>query len=167
MMEDVVEWWQSRAQRERYAIFGASLAMLITGGFLAFEPLLDERARLKASIPGQQADLAWMRAHIAQARHYASRAAGGGQVRFSAASVRAGLATAGLEGQATRVGEPRPGRVVVGFDAVGHAALIDWLAKLEGDGDSRLAQADIRALSARPGQVEASFEFDVRLENRR
>lgn len=167
MMGDVVDWWQSRAQRERYAIFGAGLAMLVTAGFLALEPLLDERTRLRASIPGQQSDLAWMRAHLAEARHYASRAAGGGEVRFSAASVRAGLATAGLEGQATRIGEPRPGRVVVGFDAVAHAALIDWLAKLEGDGDSRLAHADIRALSARPGQVEASFEFDARAENRR
>ena len=128
-------WWAGLQSRER--------ATLLAGGVVVgclilwlgiWEPIANERARLRAEVTALATDLAWMeqvsdqvRLLAAQQRPQAGAPGAGGsvltlvEVSATAAGIRQSIERVQPEGQGARLW----------FDQVGFDALISWLAELE------------------------------------
>ncbi|NNE39023.1 MAG: hypothetical protein HKN08_12010 [Gammaproteobacteria bacterium] len=59
-------WWQERIPRERMMLLVAVVVVVILATYLAMEPIMQERDRMKQSLPQLRTDLQWMKKNSAR-----------------------------------------------------------------------------------------------------
>lgn len=158
-------WWAGLQARERAILLGGAVVLGVLILWLGiWEPIAEERARLRSEVTALATDLAWMeqvsdqvRRRAAQQRPAAGAAASGGsvltlvEVSATAAGIRQSIERVQPEGQGARLW----------FDQVGFDALIRWLAELEGRHGLQIAQLAVD-VSAESGVVSARLLVEPR-----
>lgn len=160
-----MNWWRQRSARERLGLVAAGALLPAVALLLALEPLLEERRRLSAGLPGLREDFAWMRAHVGEVKQLRKSAAAGAreqaQPGLSASQVETLLHDAGLREQVTAmqpdVDAGAGAGITVSFDEVGFADLLALMARLQDEGHARVTGLRVSALKARNGQVKADL----------
>jgi len=172
-----MDWWRQRSARERLSLTAAGVLLLVVALALALEPLAAERRRLSAGLPGLQADLAWMQAHVAEVEQLRQSAATAEQApapaRLSAAQVEALLHEAGLREQVSAL-QPQIGAginagvnagggagITIGFTEIGFADLLALMLQLQDTGRARVTALRVQAGDARNGQVTAELTLST------
>lgn len=158
-------WWMGLQPRERATLLagGVVLAVLILWMGI-WEPIANERARLRAEVTALATDLAWMeqvsdqvRRRAAQQRPVGGAPTTGGsvltlvEVSATAAGIRQSIERVQPEGQGARLW----------FDQVGFDALIRWLAELEGRHGLQVTQLAVD-VAADGGVVSARLLVEPR-----
>lgn len=143
-LEPVLALWRGLQPRERLLVAGAGvfiLAVLVYA--LAWAPLQKDLERLRAAVPKEHEQLAWMRAQAAQAQRMRSAApaakASGGLLSFIEQSAQAYGVKAGLK----RVEPDGANGARVAFDGVPFNSLVGWLANLQKQGAVRVESATV------------------------
>ncbi len=154
-----LHWWQARPARERVALAIAALLIVATLGFLSIEPYIEERRRLVTELPALNADLAWMQERLHELRDLLATRNPPTKAVFSTSDVRERLTSAGLAKVDSQIDQLQPGRISVSLEAVEFTVLVDGMAALDSNGTLLINQAELRALSDRPGHVSARLEF--------
>ena len=154
-----MNWWRQRSARERLGLVAAGVLLSAVALLLALEPLLEQRRRLSAELPGLQEDLAWMQAHVNQAEMLRKATAAGAreqaQPALSAARVETLLHEAGLREQLSAM-QPGAGQgVALSFDKVSFPDLLALIARLQDEGHARVTGMRVTGLRDRNGQVMA------------
>ena len=173
MSGGMTDWWRQRSARERLSLTAAGVLLLVVALALALEPLAAERRRLSAGLPGLQADLAWMQAHVAEVEQLRQSAATAEQApapaRLSAAQVEALLHEAGLREQVSAL-QPQIGAginagdgagITIGFTEIGFADLLALMLQLQDTGRARVTALRVQAGDARNGQVTAELTLST------
>lgn len=153
-------WWHTRTERERAVLAGGMTIVLGALLYLAIEPLGARRARLETEVPALAADLAWMRAHAAELTGLREHDAGGGAATapLSPVMVEDALRRAQLQQYASGLRpDARQTTIVIAFDAVPYAPLLDLIHELKVRDGARVGSARIEALPDRPGFVRAEL----------
>lgn len=110
----MTSWWSQRNRRERQILLlGSALLVAVLGWIVVWEPLRDGRDAARVEYERQQAELAWMRPAVADARARGGVDAGAPAAdgRSLLARVDAGLREAGLGPSLVAV-EPQGERLV-------------------------------------------------------
>ena len=154
-----MNWWRQRSARERLGLVAAGVLLSAVALLLALEPLLEQRRRLSAGLPGLQEDLAWMQAHVNQVETLRQATAAGAreqaQPALSAARVETLLHEAGLHEQLSAM-QPGAGQgVALSFDKVSFPDLLALIARLQDEGHARVTGMRVTGLRDRNGQVMA------------
>jgi general secretion pathway protein M len=158
-------WWAGLQPRERAILAGGAVVLGILVLWMGiWEPIAEERGKLRTEVSGLATDLAWMQQVSDQVRRRAAqqgsqgagRAAGGSvltlvEVSATAAGIRQSIERVQPEGQGARLW----------FDQVGFDALINWLAELEGRHGLQVSQLAVD-VSADTGTVSARLLVEPR-----
>jgi len=156
-----MNWWRQRSARERLGLVAAGALLLVVALLLALEPLVEERRRLSAGLPGLQEDLAWMRAHVGEVQQLRKSAAASAreqaQSGLSASRVETLLHEAGLREQVTAMQPQADEGITVSFDDVGFADLLTLMVRLQDEGHARVTGMRVDRLETRNGQVAAEL----------
>lgn len=153
------EWWQERPTRERAILAGGGVLLLGMVVYLALEPILQERRRLRSEIPALRADVAWMREHLAEVKRLKARRKGrpsGTESAPTPARVQESLQQAGLAYHLEAL-EPtdHPGVRVILSEAP-FPRLVEWLGHLR-EGGARIRFARLRRAETGSGRVRAEL----------
>ena len=155
-----VEWWRSRADREKLILSVGAAALVMIILFLIVDPVIQERQRLSAEIPALEEDLEWMRenaAEIRKLRDGAGMPAGAGGQGFSLALAESILRNAGLEKSVTEL-RPLAGQGIrLTFGEVEYGVLMEFLHQLQVMSGARITEARFVRLDDKPGMVEATL----------
>ena len=160
------EWGAERAARERVALVIAAVALVITVGYLALEPALQERRRLAREIPKLRQDLAWMRGHVNEIRRLQAQsgsAAEPGAGSLTPAVVESSLRGAGLAEKLEGL-RPEGNGVRLVFERIAFGKLLDWLRSFQRQTGAVARGAQVERIPDAPGQVKARLTLAPRGE---
>lgn len=156
------QWWKELSQREqRIVMAGAVLVFILAVYLFAWEPMLKERASLRASVEKLREDRDWM----LEAADKAKRLRGSGAVARQPVTSLLGVINATarpvLKGaELKRVEEDRDAGVRVWIEAVAFDDMIIWLGDLK-----RRYGIDVSSISVermgKPGRVNARLILAV------
>lgn len=152
------EWWQNLGSRDRQAIAGGIIVLLLFG-FYAFvwEPLLRSHNRAQAVVTEQRALAAWMHAASAEAlqlRAQQSTTHSPSPRGSLLATIDRTVRAAGLERTVKRIQPDGTTRVRVWIEEAAFDQMIRWLEELERK--QGLAIEDLRVDRQKPiGRVDA------------
>ncbi len=153
------QWWNQLQPRERLVLLlgGLSLAV-ITGYFLFWEPLSQERQRLRQQVAAGQALHQWMRRAAGQVESL-RRQAGAGKTPGNTRRSLPGLLDASLRqgplAETEKRLEPRDENSVrLEFNDAVFDELLQWLAGLRQQHGVNVVSANFERLST-PGRVKA------------
>lgn len=161
-MKAWLAFWKERSSRERRAI-GGGLTVLLLAALYAYlwQPMNDQRQRMRARLPELRAQAATMRSlapevpRLKAMRMVAAIPAGGLQGALETA--------ARAEGMHDAISQisPQPGnRARVVLAAVNFDQLLKWVAHLQTQSRVHLESCHIEALE-QPGMVKIEAEFSA------
>ncbi|MSQ67901.1 MAG: type II secretion system protein M [Gammaproteobacteria bacterium] len=153
-MNDLAQWWQDRAPRERALLLFGGVVMLASLIFLGLlEPLAEHNQQQEKALRAQNANLQWLESqrHLVEAGRPARPlpAAAG---RSVLAVLNEAASAQGVAGQLKRVTPASDNRVMLTFEAVPYANYMRWLAALETQRGARVARIVLEKTTV-PGQV--------------
>jgi len=161
-MNQLAEWWNGLAARERRTlILGAIALAIIFYVFIIWLPAHRQADQLRTRLAEQKATLAWMQQAAAEFRALRGSAAPaptalGGQSLFSLVDQSA--RQAGL-GNALRQVEPTGDkRVRVSLQQASFDSMVTWLATLKNQYGIEATLLSVRPTDS-PGQVNAQLEL--------
>lgn len=148
-LEPALALWRGLQPRERLLVGGAGAFLLVVLVYaLAWSPLQKSLTELRAAVPKEHEQLAWMRAQAAQAQRLRAAApagaASGGLLSFIEQSAQAYGVKAGLK----RVEPDGANGARVALDGVPFNSLLGWLANLQKQGAVRVENATIEPQAA-------------------
>lgn len=150
-----MNWWKQRSPRERQGLVTVCAALSAVALFLALEPLVEERRRLSGEIPGLREDLAWMQAHLNEARRLRAPVTEDEPQELSPARVEMLLEAAGMRRQVSAM-QPLAGQgILIRFDDVSFADLLALISRLQDEGRARVANTRVSGFDDRNGRVMA------------
>ncbi|MCB1560786.1 MAG: type II secretion system protein M [Xanthomonadales bacterium] len=152
------DWWQARAERERWILrVGALLALLIFGYGLLWLPLSRARDGLRQQVVQGERDLVWMRQVKASALDSPSTGFVPPNDESLLSRLDRGARAAGLAGALLAVEPVTDGEVRMRFQQVDFDAVMRWLQ----------AQSDVgihvRELSVQRAESEGRSDLRVAL----
>lgn len=154
-----MNWWRQRSARERLGLVAVCALFAAVVLFLALEPLLEERRRLSAEIPGLREDLAWMQAHLGEARRLQEPVTEDGPPELSPARVETLLEETGLRRQVSAM-QPLTGKgILISFDGVNFADLLALISRLQDEGFARVTDTRVSGLGDQDGRVMAELKL--------
>lgn len=154
-----MNWWRQRSARERLGLAGVCALCTVAALFFALEPLVEERHRLSDEIPGLRDDLAWMQAHLGEARRLREPVTEDEPPELSLARIETLLEQAGMRRQVSAM-QPLTGQgILVSFDDVNFADLLALISRLQDEGLARVADTRVDGLGDRNGQVMAELKL--------
>ena len=155
----IMDWWQQRAPREQYVLVTGAVLLIFTIIYLLFEPLLQQRQRIEAGIPLMHDDLAWMQARTAEIDQLRGNTgpAGTGKAVLTIALVEELLHSAGVHAQLSELRPAQGDAVMIRFNQVSYAQLMEFLVQLRSRAAARVILASIVRLDEQVGMVEASL----------
>jgi general secretion pathway protein M len=147
--------WNSLQSRERLAVGGGALALLVLLGYgIVWAPVQRDLSSLRIEVPKQRAQLALMRIQaqqVAQLRSNAPAKIASGNLLTK---LEQSAQNRGLRENITRMEPDETNSVRLSLDSVDFNALLRWLKELQTGNGIRLATATITAQSE-PGLVNA------------
>jgi type II secretory pathway component PulM len=160
-MNALLQWWRQRPAREQALLAVGAAALLVTGAYLAVEPVFREAARKRAEIPELRRDLRWMQRQVPEIRELRRQQGPSASGKGSGPVLPRIEQTARAQGIRDSVeelqGQGEAGARVQ-LSNVAFPALLDWLATLRERGGIRAVEADIhRPEEGSPGRVDAEL----------
>ncbi len=158
-------WWTGLQPRERSILLAGAVVLACLVLWMAiWEPIANERARLRAEVTALATDLAWMEQVSDQVRRRAAAQrdvpgatpAGGSVLTLVEVSATA----AGIRQQIERV-QPEGQGARLWFDQVGFDQLIRWLGELESRHGLQVTQLAVD-VAADGGMVSARLLVEPR-----
>ena len=153
-------WWLSLLRREKIALGAGVIFLFVTAIYLVLEPVVEERERMAAEIPGLKEDLEWMQARVDEINGLRERGTGvntSAPVILTPVMVEDALRRAGLLQQVTDMKQGSGQDVVVVFDKIPFGRLMDFLFDLKSSSGARIKFARISRLNDDTGHVSASL----------
>ena len=130
------QFWQNLRQRERWLLLFCAAVVLVAALVTALSPWHDKLQRLRAEVPQQHQELAWMLGASAEAARL--RAAGADQAKGPRASrltlIEEAAAAFKLTAAMKRVEPDEQQRLKVWFESASYEALVQWFDQLAGQG---------------------------------
>ncbi len=162
LQERVLSWWEQRAAREKSVLAGGAVLLLIVIAWLLIGPATQRREQVEAEIPGLREDLVWMQAQIAEIDQLrgVTDPASPGKAVLTIALVEELLRESGVHGQVSEL-RPASGQgVLLRFEQVAYAQLMEFLLQLRNRAAARISLASISRLQDQVGMVEASLSLN-------
>ena len=154
-----MNWWRQRSARERLGLAAVCTLLSPVALFLALEPRVEDRRRLSDKIPGLREDLAWMQAHLGEARRLREPATEDEPPELSPAKIEALLEEAGMRRQVSAM-QPQAGQgILISFDDVNFADLLALISRLQDEGLARVTATRVNGLGDRNGRVMAELKL--------
>lgn len=155
----IMDWWQQRAPREHYVLVTGAVLLLFTIIYLLIEPVVQQRQQIEARIPLMRDDLAWMQARTAEIGQLRGNTgpAGTGKAVLSIALVEELLRSTGVHAQLSELRPAQGDAVMIRFNQVSYAQLMEFLMQLHSRTAARVSLASIARLDEQAGKVEASL----------
>jgi len=152
------DWWQARAERERWILrVGALLALLILGYGLLWLPLSRARDGLRQQVQQGERDLAWMRQVPASALTASASTFVAPSSESLLSRLDRGARAAGLGGALLAVEPVGDGEVRMRFQQVDFDAAMRWLEAQSAAG------IRVRELSVQRAESEGRSDLRVAL----
>jgi type II secretory pathway component PulM len=156
----LLDWWQQREARERYLLAGGLAFVIGLALYLALEPSINERSRMRAEIPRLQADLLWMQAHVAELKSLMledDEKLDNDNKNLSLASVQAVLNGLALQDAVAEMGPTANQRINLNFNDISYPDLVELMYQLRDKTGARVQSAQFSRLENKPGSVQASL----------
>lgn len=143
-LDPALALWRGLQPRERLLVGGAGAFILVVLVYaLLWSPLQTSLAQMRAAVPKEHEQLAWMRAQATQAQRMRAGApsgmATGGLLSFIEQSAQAYGVKSGLK----RVEPDGANGARVALDGVPFNSLLGWLANLQKQGAVRVENATV------------------------
>ena len=152
------DWWQARAERERWILrIGGLLTLLILGYGLLWLPLSRARDGLRQQVLQGERDLTWMRQVPASALTQATTSPAMASGESLLARLDRGARAAGLGGSLLAVEPVTDGEVRMRFQQVDFDAAMRWLQQQSAAG------IRVRELSVQRAESEGRSDLRVAL----
>lgn len=159
-MKALWQWWQERNAREQAFLAAAALVLVVTGGYLAVEPVFREVARMRAEIPELRQDLHWMQRHVAEVQELRQQgsAAPTNEDRPVLPTVERTARAQDVRESLNELEDQGSDAVRARLDGVAFPALLDWLTTLRERAGITVVKADIqRPKDGKAGRVDAEL----------
>jgi type II secretory pathway component PulM len=157
--EALIAFWAERSRRERAVLAGACvLVLVVTLYALLWEPGLEARKRLSATLPrlrAQVEDMRLQKKEVEVLRKTVSASSQGADLR---ALLRASVERSLLKSAVERIEWRTNDRVLVAASTLDFDQWLDWVRALQSELGVRLDSCEISAL-AQPGRVRVEAVF--------
>jgi general secretion pathway protein M len=156
MSEAARQWWTARSERERWMVGGAAALILASIlFFFVYQPINEERLRLRDRVPELRSSLQQMQSQTQEVKALQSRPKPPSlEVALKESATQAGLANA-------KITADGPDRARVNFDSVEFEKWIRWVGRLQSERAFRIDSAQVAALPE-PGIVKVAALVSVR-----
>ena len=146
MKKQLIQFWRSRAPRERVVLAGgAALLVLALGYAYGWLPIQRDAAQLRKALPQLRAQAAQMALDAEEAKRLKGRPTLAREGGSLAAVIEERATAAGLREAFESIAPQDAGRVRVALPAVGFDAWLAWLGELQASHGVRVESARIQA----------------------
>ena len=157
--EAVMAFWAERSRRERTVLAGAGALVLAAALYaLLWEPGLEARKRLSATLPRLRAQVEDMRLQKKEVEALRKTVGASSQASDLRALLRASVERSALQKSVERIEWRTNDRVLVAAGMVDFDQWLDWVRALQRELGVRLDSCEISAL-AQPGRVRVEAVF--------
>ena len=157
--EALIAFWAERSRRERAVLVGAGALVLLAALYaLLWEPGLEARKRLSATLPRLRAQVEDMRLQKREVEALRKTVGASSQASDLRALLRASVERSVLKSSVERIEWRSSDRVLVAAPSVDFDQWLDWVRALQRELGVRLDSCEISAL-AQPGLVRIEAVF--------
>ncbi len=147
--------WNDLQYREKVALVGGTLSVLLTIIYLLLQPLLHHRATMQAEVSARRAELAWMRNAVREVGNAAVPAAA---TASPLKQIDQAARQNHLSDQLKRLEPGVNNEIKVWLENAVYVDMLRWLRQLTGAGQISLANMTVEN-SDTPGLVNAKITF--------
>ena len=154
MKKQLIQFWRSRAPRERVVLAGGSALLALALGFAyGWLPMQRDTAQLRKALPQLRAQARQLQQDADEAKRLKGRPARAREGGSLAAVIEQRATAGGLREQIESITPQDAGRVRVALPEVAFDAWIGWLGELQASHGVRVESARIDA-GEEPGMVK-------------
>ena len=155
---NILLWWHERGHRERLVLTIATGVVIILAVYLAMEPILIERNRMRDSLPQLRTDLLWMKQNVSKLKSLQlvqgdSDISVSGQVSLS--TVQSIINRLALQDTLDELGPGSGQAVRIQFGQIGFPELMGFLYQLKATSNTIITTARISRLEEDQGMGQA------------
>ncbi len=155
----LASWLKAREPRERLVLALGIACIMLTGLFLALEPMYEEYKYRSREIPRLEADLGWMQSQLAAIKPGEDRASRTSINEVSVLSVEKLIGESKLPKYLSSMKPGNSGGVSLGFDKVPYTQFVEFIYAVRAEHGPVIRKVYIEPLHEEAGMITVKMEL--------